>query len=144
MLTYGDGVSDVDLDALRRVPPRARQARDDDGRASARPLRRTRARRRPGRPSSRRSRRSARAGSTAASSSSSRACSTTSTATTTHFEREPLERLAGDGQLMAYRHDGFWQCMDTLRDKMLLEQLWDERRRAVEGLVARPLAHSWR
>ncbi len=35
----------------------------------------------------------------------------------TQFEREPLERLAADGQLMAYRHDGFWQCMDTLRDK---------------------------
>ena len=43
----------------------------------------------------------------------------------TQFEREPLERLAKDGQLMAYRHDGFWQCMDTLRDKKLLEELWD-------------------
>ncbi len=31
-----------------------------------------------------------------------------------------------DGQLMAYRHDGFWQCMDTLRDKKLLEELWDD------------------
>jgi glucose-1-phosphate cytidylyltransferase len=40
------------------------------------------------------------------------------------FEREPLERLAGEGQLMAYRHESFWQCMDTLRDKVLLEQLW--------------------
>ena len=43
----------------------------------------------------------------------------------THFEREPLENLAKDGQLVAYRHDGFWQCMDTLRDKVRLEQLWD-------------------
>ncbi len=42
----------------------------------------------------------------------------------TQWEREPLERLALDGQLMAYRHDGFWQCMDTLRDKVLLERLW--------------------
>jgi glucose-1-phosphate cytidylyltransferase len=42
----------------------------------------------------------------------------------THWEREPLERLARDGQLMAYRHDSFWQCMDTLREKLLLEQLW--------------------
>jgi glucose-1-phosphate cytidylyltransferase len=42
----------------------------------------------------------------------------------TQWEREPLERLAADGQLMAYRHDGFWQCMDTLRDKVLLEELW--------------------
>ena len=43
----------------------------------------------------------------------------------THWEREPLERLARDGQLMAYRHYDFWQCMDTLRDKKLLDELWD-------------------
>lgn len=42
----------------------------------------------------------------------------------TILERRPLERLAGDGELMAYRHDGFWQPMDTLRDKQLLESLW--------------------
>ena len=42
----------------------------------------------------------------------------------TQWEREPLERLAAEGQLMAYRHESFWQCMDTLRDKVLLEQLW--------------------
>ncbi len=42
----------------------------------------------------------------------------------TQWEREPLERLARDGQLMAYRHSSFWQCMDTLRDKKLLESLW--------------------
>lgn len=40
------------------------------------------------------------------------------------FEREPLERLVHDGQLVAYRHEGFWQCMDTLRDTRLLESLW--------------------
>lgn len=44
---------------------------------------------------------------------------------TTQWEREPMERLARDGQLMAYRHQGFWQCMDTLRDKRLLEDLWN-------------------
>jgi glucose-1-phosphate cytidylyltransferase len=43
----------------------------------------------------------------------------------TQWEREPLEGLARDGQLMAYRHDDFWQCMDTLRDKKLLEELWN-------------------
>lgn len=43
----------------------------------------------------------------------------------TQWEREPLERLAKDGQLMAYRHHGFWQCMDTIRDKKLLESLWE-------------------
>jgi glucose-1-phosphate cytidylyltransferase len=42
----------------------------------------------------------------------------------TQWEREPMERLAQEGQLMAYRHTGFWQCMDTLRDKVLLESLW--------------------
>lgn len=44
----------------------------------------------------------------------------------TQWELEPLEHLAKDGELMAYRHHGFWQCMDTLRDKKLLEQLWDD------------------
>ncbi len=42
----------------------------------------------------------------------------------TVWEREPLERLAQAGELMAYRHDGFWQPMDTLREKHLLEELW--------------------
>ncbi len=40
------------------------------------------------------------------------------------WERKPLERLAQDGQLSIYRHDGFWQPMDTLRDKTHLEELW--------------------
>lgn len=42
----------------------------------------------------------------------------------TVWERAPLERLARDGQLGAYRHDGFWQPMDTLRDRMVLENMW--------------------
>jgi glucose-1-phosphate cytidylyltransferase len=42
----------------------------------------------------------------------------------TVLEREPLERLAKDGQLVAFRHGDFWQCMDTLRDTRLLESLW--------------------
>jgi glucose-1-phosphate cytidylyltransferase len=42
----------------------------------------------------------------------------------TLLEKEPLERLAGDGELMAYKHSGFWQPMDTLRDKNNLEELW--------------------
>jgi glucose-1-phosphate cytidylyltransferase len=44
----------------------------------------------------------------------------------TQWEKEPMERLAQEGQLMAYRHDDFWQCMDTLRDKGLLESLWQK------------------
>jgi glucose-1-phosphate cytidylyltransferase len=42
----------------------------------------------------------------------------------TILERDPLERLAAEGQLAAYRHGDFWQCMDTLRDLRLLEDLW--------------------
>lgn len=43
---------------------------------------------------------------------------------TTVLEREPLERLAKQGELVAYRHSGFWQPMDTLRDKHLLDDMW--------------------
>lgn len=42
----------------------------------------------------------------------------------TVLEGAPLENLARDGQLMAYKHEGFWQCMDTVRDRQLLETLW--------------------
>lgn len=42
----------------------------------------------------------------------------------TQFEHEPMEDLARDGQLMAYKHESFWQCMDTLREKHILETLW--------------------
>jgi len=43
----------------------------------------------------------------------------------TQWEMEPLERLAADNQLIAYRHESYWQCMDTLREKHLLELLWE-------------------
>ena len=46
----------------------------------------------------------------------------------TSWEREPLEQLARVGQLSAFRHDGFWQPMDTLRDKVALEELWQSGR----------------
>nr|WP_256490019.1 glucose-1-phosphate cytidylyltransferase [Ideonella oryzae] len=42
----------------------------------------------------------------------------------TIWEQQPLQRLAADGELMAYEHQGFWQPMDTLRDKIYLEELW--------------------
>jgi glucose-1-phosphate cytidylyltransferase len=42
----------------------------------------------------------------------------------TLLEREPLERIAQSNQLMAYHHPGYWQCMDTIRDKLALEKLW--------------------
>jgi len=41
------------------------------------------------------------------------------------WEREPMERLAADGDLSAYQHDGFWHAMDTLRDRTVLEELWE-------------------
>ena len=44
----------------------------------------------------------------------------------TLLEREPLERAVSMGELMAYRHEGFWQCMDTKRDHELLESLWTQ------------------
>ena len=40
------------------------------------------------------------------------------------LEREPLERLAAGGQLRAYRHTGFWECMDTYKDAVTLNDLW--------------------
>lgn len=43
----------------------------------------------------------------------------------TQWEKEPLENLAKDGQLMAYRHTSYWQCMDTLREKHILENTWN-------------------
>lgn len=43
----------------------------------------------------------------------------------TSFEQEPLEKLVAEGQLMSYIHKGFWQCMDTFREKQVLEALWD-------------------
>ena len=44
----------------------------------------------------------------------------------TVFEKEPLVEAARRGELNAYRHKGFWQCMDTLREKNLLEELWQK------------------
>ena len=42
------------------------------------------------------------------------------------WAKEPLESLAAAGQLVANRHEGFWQCMDTLRDKIYLNHLWEQ------------------
>ena len=42
------------------------------------------------------------------------------------LEKEPLEKLTKTGQLMAFVHKGFWKCMDTMRDKILLNKLWKE------------------
>ena len=42
----------------------------------------------------------------------------------TVFEREPMQRLVSEGQLMSFFHEGFWQCMDTQREMQLLEKMW--------------------
>ena len=52
---------------------------------------------------------------------------------TTMLERAPLERLAQEKQLMVFQHPGFWQCMDTLRDKTMLEELWSSGKAPWEG-----------
>ena len=44
----------------------------------------------------------------------------------TVFETKPLERLVNEGQLMSYRHTGYWQCMDSMREKQILENLWEQ------------------
>ena len=117
--------------ALARVPPRAGQARRRSppcsrrGRFGALEL--------DGRPrarSSARSRAATAAGSTAASSSCRRGVRDYIDGDATVFEQEPLRRLAADGQLSAYEHDGFWQPMDTLREKSQLEELWERAARA--------------
>ena len=43
----------------------------------------------------------------------------------TIFERDPLEKLATEGELFSFKHEGFWKCMDTLRDKNQLNEMWD-------------------
>ena len=46
----------------------------------------------------------------------------------TVLEQKPLENMVRDGQLMAYEHSGYWQCMDTVRDRDALQALWDNGR----------------
>jgi glucose-1-phosphate cytidylyltransferase len=51
------------------------------------------------------------------------------------LERKPLEALAGAGELAAYRHEGFWDCMDTYKDTLLLNELWEQGRAPWRALV---------
>ena len=133
--TYGDGVSDVNITELIAFHKRARQAGDADRDAAAGPLRRARYSTARRSTASRKSRRAMAAGSTAASSCCRRKSSTTSTDDSTAWEREPLERLAAEGQLDAFFHRGFWQPMDTLRDKMHAGRTVAIGQGAMEGLA---------
>ena len=142
-LTYGDGVADVDIAALvafhrahgtlatvTAVPPPGRFGAleiDGDGRCSS--FRREAAGRR--RLDQRRLLRAVAEG-----------AATTSTATP-RLGAEPLRTSPRDGQLMAYRHDGFWQPMDTLRDKNLLEELWAAGKAPWKSVVS-PIRGFWR
>ena len=121
---------------LLAVPPVARPAGDGHRGAAAGPVRRPAHSRATGSRGSPRSRRSARAGSTAASS-----CSNPERARL-HQGRRDASSSANrssasprNGELVAYRHDGFWQCMDTLRDVRYLEALWAAGQGAVEDVV---------
>jgi glucose-1-phosphate cytidylyltransferase len=58
----------------------------------------------------------------------------------TVLEREPIERLARDAQLMGYRHYGFWSCMDTLKEKNMLEALWDSGKAPWKTWLEEPFA----
>lgn len=60
----------------------------------------------------------------------------------TTWEKEPMEELAKEGQLSAYRHTGFWQPMDTLRDKNLLEELWHKGKAPWFNLLQAPVLAS--
>ena len=46
----------------------------------------------------------------------------------TTFEKEPLENIAQQKQLSAYKHNGFWQCMDTLKEKITLDNMWKNKK----------------
>ncbi len=138
MLTYGDGVADSTSASWSSSTARTAISRRSP-RSGPRAVRRSGLRRRSRRRSSPRSRRSAKAGSTAASSCSSRRCSTTSRPTRRSGSGSRSSGSRADGQLVAYRHDGFWQPMDTLRDVRLLETPLGARGRPVEAVVVRVL-----
>ena len=137
-LTYGDGVSDIDIARADRLPPRPGRARHRDRRAAARPLRRARLlrRRQAGRRLPREERRRRppdqrrllrlRAGG-----------DRLVEGDATVWEEEPLKALVARGELAVYHHKGFWQNMDTLRDKHVLQEMWDSGQRALEGLGPR-------
>ncbi len=121
--TYADGVADIDLGRLMDFHREHGAAGDHDGGPSAAPVRGGRAERRRPRASASARSRAPSTGSTAASSASSRGASTTS-ATTRCSSASRSETLAAAGQLHAYRHEGFWDCMDTYKDAVLLDDLW--------------------
>ena len=123
-MTYGDGVADIDITGLIAFHRRHGRLADAHRGDAARPLRRAVAHRRPRRRASSRSRPATTASSTAASSCSIPPCCRRIAGDDTPWETEPLESLARDGELRAFRHAGFWQPMDTLRDKTTLETLW--------------------
>ena len=114
------------LSQAARVPSQPRPSRHSDGGTSADPLRRPDDRRRCGDRAFRRSRKSARAGSTAGFSCWNHEVAEYVSGDEIIWEREPIERLAREGQLVAYRHHGFWRCMDTVRDLQLLDTMWAE------------------
>ena len=133
MLTWGDGVSDVDLDAAAGLPPLPRQAGHPDRGAAPRPASVTSSSRATASPSFTEKPQTSEGWINGAFFVLEPGVFDYIEGDDTQWEQEPLERLARDGQLMAYRHESFWQCMDTLRDKKLL--------REALGRWLRPLEH---
>ena len=132
--TYADGVADIDLAALLAGHTAGRPGGDDDGRAARAAVRRRRARRR--RPRHRLSREAALAAlgqRRLPLPASRRRCSGSGRTTCSSATRST--GLAADGQLRAFRHEGFWDCMDTYKDAVLLNDLW-ERGEAPAPLVS--------
>ena len=123
-LTYGDGVSNVDMTRLDRIPQAARQVLHDDGGTAARRWGVLTSRERRCRTAFREKPQ----GDDAWVNGGFFVCEPQVLdyieGDATVWEREPMTNLARDGQLVAYRHPGFWQPMDTLRDKNVLEELW--------------------
>ena len=119
--TYGDGVGDIDITRHARLPPRPRQGGHGDRHRSARAA----SARWTSRPDGSRASRRSPGGDGAWINGGFFVLSPEVLdyidGDATVWEQEPLKRLASDGQLMAYEHHGFWQPMDTLRDKHLLE-----------------------
>ncbi len=125
-LTYGDCLARIDVTRLVVVPPRGGRGGHPDRDPAPRPLRRARAtrERREDRELPREAVRRRRLGERRLLRASNPSVLDYIDGDSTVWEREPLERLANEGKLAAYRHEGYWQNMDSLRDKMVLEEQW--------------------
>ena len=134
MLTWCDGLADVDLDRLRAFHERHGRLGDADRGPSAGALRPARPSPATGSPPSRRRSIDPDEWINGAFFVLDPGVFDYIAGDDTQFEHEPLSALAADGELMAYRHESFWQCMDTLKEAQDLNALWRDGRGALESL----------